>query len=115
MTQEELKSVFFIAVTNNSNGNNKKYSNFVYEMCYHEIKNDSRLSRLIDLNKFKRHDMEDAGNIKNSLYKCLTTRGVYIVLLDMHDERYNPNVWFELGAISTSDKRIILIAKYHLM
>lgn len=35
----------------------------------------------------------------------------FIVLLDMYDIGYNPNVWFELGAIFNYDKPIILIAK----
>lgn len=107
----EKKKVFFIAVTDEPDSNNRKYSDFVYEMCYHEINRDSELKKIIDLGLFKRHDMETAVNIKESLYEALRNSDAFIVLLDMYDIGCNPNVWFELGAISNYDKPIILIAK----
>lgn len=41
----EKKKVFFIAVTDEPDSNNRKYSDFVYEMCYHEINRDSELKK----------------------------------------------------------------------
>lgn len=107
----EKKKVFFIAVTDEQNSNNRKYSDFVYEICYHEINEDSELKSLIDLENFQRHDMKNAVNLKKSLYEALEKSDAFIVLLDMYDDGYNPNVWFELGVISTYQQPIILIAK----
>ena len=112
------KKIFFIAVTDEENSKNRAYSDFVYEICYYEINHDSELKEIIDLGMFKRHDMETSVNIKKSLYEALRNSDAFIVLLDMYDDGYNPNVWFELGAISNYDKPIILIAKellYHFM
>lgn len=111
MENNELKRIFFIAVTDEPESNNRKYSDFVYEMCYHEIDRDSKLKKMIDFNAFLRHDMKTAANIKKSLYECLNSSDIYIVLLDVCGAGYNPNVWFELGVISTYDKPVILIAK----
>lgn len=105
------KKIFFIAVTDEENSKNRAYSDFVYEICYYEINHDSELKEIIDLGMFKRHDMETSVNIKKSLYEALRNSDAFIVLLDMYDDGYNPNVWFELGAISNYDKPIILIAK----
>ena len=45
MENNELKRIFFIAVTDEPESNNRKYSDFVYEMCYHEIDRDSKLKK----------------------------------------------------------------------
>lgn len=111
MEKDKLKTIFFIAVTDTPNSVNRRYSDFVYEMCYNEINNESELRNSIDFNSFERHDMKKVGNIKKSLYECLCNSELYIVLLDTYESGYNPNVWFELGVISTFDKPIILIAK----
>ena len=109
--ENRKKKVFFIAVTDKPDSKNRKYSDFVYEICYHEINRDSELKEIIDLEMFKRHDMETTVNIKKSLYEALRNSDAFIVLLDKYDIGYNPNVWFELGAISNYDKPIVLIAK----
>lgn len=111
MEKNELKKIFFIAVTDEPDSNNRRYSDFVYEMCYHEINRDSVLKKMIDLKSFLRHDMKTAANIKKSLYECLDNSDIFIVLLDIYGVGYNPNVWFELGVISTYDKPVVLIAK----
>lgn len=77
MENNELKRIFFIAVTDEPESNNRKYSDFVYEMCYHKIDRDSKLKKMIDFNAFLRHDMKTAANIKKSLYECLNSSDIY--------------------------------------
>ena len=111
MEKNELKKIFFIAVTDEPESNNRKYSDFICEMCRQEIQNDEELAKIVDFDSFGRHDKKAAVNIKKSLYEALDKSDIFIVLLDMYKSGYNPNVWFELGVISTSEKPIILIAK----
>lgn len=111
MENNELKRIFFIAVTDEPESNNRKYSDVVCELCRQEIKNDEELAKIVDFDSFGRHDKKAALNIKKSLYEALDKSDIFIVLLDMYKSGYNPNVWFELGVISTSEKPIILIAK----
>lgn len=111
MENNELKRIFFIAVTDEAESNNRKYSDVVCELCRQEIKNDEELAKIVDFDSFGRHDKKAAVNIKKSLYEALDKSDIFIVLLDMYKSGYNPNVWFELGVISTSEKPIILIAK----
>lgn len=107
----EKKQVFFVAVTDEEQSENRKYSNFVYEMCCEAIRSNPTLQKQIDIDKFRPHNTIVTNNIKKSLSECLHNSDAFVVLLDMYKEGFNPNVWFELGVISASDKPVVLIAK----
>lgn len=107
----EKKKVFFIAVTDEPESNNRKYSDFIYELCYQLIIDNNELNEQIDFQNPGRHDMSFEPNIKKSLFENLENSGAFIVLLDTLDKGYNPNVWFELGVISTADIPVLFIAQ----
>lgn len=108
-----MKKAFFFAVTNNPNIDEKskrnyEYSNFVYSVCLDTLRHIDGYS----ISDFKRHDMLDVDNIRDSVYKCMSDYDTFIVLIDQDDASYNANVWFELGLIATQkNKTIILISK----
>lgn len=108
-----MKKVLFFAVTNNPNIDEKskrnyEYSNFVYSVCLDTLRHMDGYS----VSDFKRHDMLDVDNIRDSVYKCMSDYDTFIVLIDQDDGSYNANVWFELGLIATQkNKTIILISK----
>ena len=106
----EMKKVFFVAVTDRDGSLNKAYSNYVFALCKRGLFNDERIACKYDINEFKRHDMLPAGDLKESVFQCLLEYDAFIVLIDDY-ETYNPNVWFELGVLSTLDKPIVLIGK----
>ena len=64
MENNELKRIFFIAVTDEAESNNRKYSDVVCELCRQEIKNDEELAKIVDFDSFGRHDKKAAVNIK---------------------------------------------------
>lgn len=104
------KKIFFISVTDKEDTNNRKYSDFIHQLCMYSISKDDNLNRMIDETKFIRHDQRAELNLKISLAECLNY-DVFVVLLDCFERDYNPNVWFELGVVATSAKPIILIAQ----
>ena len=108
---KESNKVFFIAVTDKPKSDNRKYSDFIYELCYQLINKDDELKREIDFHNPGRLDMGYDPNIKMSLFETLQDSKAFIVLLDTLDGGFNPNVWFELGVVSTADKPILLIAQ----
>lgn len=111
---EIMKKAFFFGTSSNPNideqcRRNYEYSNFVYAACLDTLRH---IDAEYDITYFKRHDMLDVDNIRDSVYKCMLEYDTFIVLVDQDDGSYNANVWFELGLISTQkNKTIILISK----
>ena len=110
---QEKKKIFFLGVTGENESDERAYSNFVYALCGEVIRNEKDK---YDIGYFKRHDMlEEASNIRDSVYRCISESDAFIVLLDLYNTEkgsFNANVWFELGLASTQEnKTIILITK----
>lgn len=64
-----------------------------------------------NVNEITPHYESKGSNIKKSLFNKLLAYDVFVILLNAADKRFNPNVWFELGAISTRRNcKIIAIA-----
>lgn len=111
MGENKLKKIFFVAVTDKEDSNNRKYSNLVYSVCKHILMNNEKLNQLFDISSFVRHDMLPASNLYESIYHCFVDYDAFVVLIDDCFGKYNPNVWFELGIISTLDRPVLLISK----
>lgn len=111
MKTDKLKKVFFVAVTDKEDTNNRKYSNLIYSACKIILKSNEKISSLFDISSFLRHDMIPASNLYESLYHCFVNYDAFVVLIDDCLGKYNPNVWFELGIISTLDRPVLLISK----
>lgn len=108
------KRLFFIAVTDEEGSQNRYYSDLVYSMCKKSLMdNKEDFDNMgYDVSSFMRHDMLTSGNLMNSIFKSIIDYDAFIVLLDEKESnKYNPNVWFELGMIATLDKPIILLSK----
>ncbi|MBQ8349414.1 MAG: site-specific integrase [Ruminococcus sp.] len=111
MENNRLKKIFFVGVTDKEGTNNRKYSNLVYSVCKTIMINNTDITSLFDISSFLRHDMIPASNLYESIYHCFVTYDAFVVLIDDNLGKYNPNVWFELGIISTLDKPVLLIGK----
>lgn len=112
MEENRTKEIFFVAVTDESNSKNRKYSDSIRSLCQDGI-NENRN----DTVKYvvNRHDMiANSSNLKSSLFGKIAESTAFIVLLDQYEHGFNPNVWFELGVISTiSEIKLMCIAKYN--
>ena len=71
----------------------------------------AEISKIYDAEKFVRHDMLPAGNLCDSVFESFIEYDAFIVLIDQYTKGYNPNVWFEMGIVSTLEKPMILIGK----
>lgn len=91
----EKKKVFFIAITDEPDSQNRVYSDFVLNLCLSSI-SSSDLESKVDVNSFKAHYQLCAGNIKQSLFNKLVEYDCFVVLIDDFNGSFNPNVWFEL-------------------
>lgn len=112
MEKNKKKEIFFVAVTDEFDSKNRKYSDSVRTLCQAAI-NENRhdgISYVVN-----RHDMiKNGSNLKYSLFEKIADSNAFIVLLDQYENGFNPNVWFELGVISTiPDIKLICIAKYN--
>ena len=105
MSDSKKKIVFFGV----SNDEHIEYSNLIYAICRHILKN--HFSDSHDVESFQRHDMKITGDLQYGVYRCISESDIFIFLLDQQDEhcKYNPNVWFELGMIATQSKKAIII------
>jgi hypothetical protein len=109
--EKEIKKegIFYIAVTDKEDSENRAYSNFVLQLCKSSIR--QRNIQSINIDDFEMHNQIQQGNIKVSLFECLIKYKHFVVLLDDCQNNYNPNVWFELGVVSTKmDSSIVVIA-----
>ena len=95
----DKKKIFFIAATGSKSSPNRSYSNFVLALCKKAIQEG--LSDEDNVNEITPHYESTGSNIKKTLFNKLLAYDVFVVLLNSADKRFNPNVWFELGAIST--------------
>ncbi len=111
MENNGLKKIFFVGVTDKEGTNNRKYSNLVYSVCKTIMITNTDITSSFDISSFLRHDMIPASNLYESIYHCFVTYDAFVVLIDDNSGKYNPNVWFELGIISTLDKPVLLIGK----
>lgn len=105
----EKKKVFFIAVTDEQDSLNRAYSDFVLNLCLSSI-SSSDLESKIDVNSFKAHYQLCSGNIKQNLFNSLVQYDCFVVLMNDFDGSFNPNVWFELGVVSTMNCSLVVIA-----
>ena len=110
-----MEKVFFFGVSNNESENDR-YSNFVYSLCKYNL--EKKGSNNYDVESFSRHDLIDTElDIKESIYNHISEYDEFVFLLDemgseYNDIKYNPNVWFELGLVSSSDKKgIVLLSR----
>ena len=112
MEENRTKEIFFVAVTDESNSENRKYSDSVRCLCQDGI-NENRYDTI--RYAVNRHDMIPSGsNLKNGLFEKIAESNAFIVLLDQYEDGFNPNVWFELGVISTIPEiKLVCIAKYN--
>lgn len=107
---KENKGIFYISVTGSDLSPNRSYSNFIAAVCKNII--NEELSDIFKADELKPHYEMTSGNIKKSLFDQLAYHDTFVVLLNTCDKKYNPNVWFELGAISTRRHcKIIAIAE----
>lgn len=83
----------------------------IYSACKIILKSNEKISSLFDISSFLRHDMIPASNLYESIYHCFVDYDAFVVLIDDCLGKYNPNVWFELGIISTLDRPVLLISK----
>lgn len=105
----DKKRIFYIAATSSELSPNRSYSNFVFALCKKAIKEG--LSGEFDVNEIIPHYESTGSNIKKSLFNKLSAYDIFVVFLNSADKHFNPNVWFELGAISTRRNcKIIAIA-----
>lgn len=105
----EKKKVFFIAVTDEANSKNRAFSDFVLNLCLSSI-SSSDLESKVDVNSFKAHYQLCSGNIKQSLFNNLVQYDCFVVLMNDFEDSFNPNVWFELGVVSTMNCSLVVIA-----
>lgn len=112
MEKNRTKEIFFVAVTDKTNSNNRKYSDSIRFLCQDGI-NENR-NDIINY-VVNRHDMITNGSdLKSSLFEKIAESTDFIVLLDQYEGGFNPNVWFELGVISTMPEiKLMCIAKYN--
>lgn len=112
MEKSQTKEIFFVAVTDESNSKNRKYSDSIRSLCQDGI-NENRYDAIKYM--VNRHDMIINGsNLKTSLFEKIAESKAFIVLLDQYENGFNPNVWFELGIISTIPEiKLVCIAKYN--
>lgn len=112
MEENRTKEIFFVAVTDKSNSKNRKYSDSIRSLCQDGINENRNDSIKYVVN---RHDMIINGsNLKNSLFETIAENTAFIILLDQYEGGFNPNVWFELGVISTIPEiKLMCIAKYN--
>lgn len=109
----EKKKIFFIAVTDEANSKNRAYSDFVLNLCRSSI-SSSDLESKVDVNSFKAHYQLCSGNIKQSLFNSLVQYDCFVVLMNDFNGSFNPNVWFELGVVSTMDCSLVVIASEYV-
>ncbi len=108
---DEKTGIFFISVTDKPNSKNRAYSDFVLELCRSSILENESIKSKVNLSDFLRHDQVLHGNIKESLFSRLIEYKCFVILLDDSNAGFNPNVWFEFGAVSTKmDSSIVVIA-----
>lgn len=107
--ENDKKKVFFIAVTDEPDSKNRAYSDFVLNLCLSSI-SSSDLETKVDINSFIAHYQICSGNIKQSIFNSLVLYDCFVALIDDVDGSYNPNVWFELGVVSTMNCPLVLIA-----
>lgn len=112
MEKNQEKEVLFIAVTDKDGTNNRKYSDSVRSLCQSGI-NENRYDEITY--QVNRHDMiANSSNLKQSLFEKISKSTEFIILLDQYEGGVNPNVWFELGVISTIPQtKLTCIAKYN--
>lgn len=109
----EKKKVFFIAVTDEPDSQNRAYSDFVLNLCLNSI-SSSELESKVDVNSFKPHYQLCSGNIKQSLFNSLVQYDCFVVLMNDFNGSFNPNVWFELGVVSTMNCSLVVVASEHV-
>lgn len=105
----EKKKVFFIAVTDKANSKNRAYSDFVLNLCLSSI-SSSDLESKVDVDSFKAQYQLCSGNIKQNLFNSLVQYDCFVVLMNDFRGSFNPNVWFELGVVSTMNCSLVVIA-----
>lgn len=104
------KKILFLSVTDKEGTTNRAYSNFVFALCKYVLRSDETITKDYDVAAFLRHDMLQPPNIRDSVYNAFIDYDYFVILIDDSDGLYNPNVWFELGLISTLDKPILPIS-----
>lgn len=108
MKESCKKEVFFVAVTDEKDTKNRKYSDSIRSLCQSAI-NENRNDNV--QYEVKRHEIK-SSNLKYDLFEQIAKSTNFIILLDQYENGFNPNVWFELGVISTiPDIRLVCIAK----
>ena len=108
MKESCKKEVFFVAVTDEQDTKNRKYSDSIRSLCQSAI-NENRNDNV--QYEVKRHEVK-SSNSKQSLFEQIAKSTNFIILLDQYENGFNPNVWFELGVISTiPDIKLMCIAK----
>lgn len=104
------KKILFLAVTDKEETVNRAYSNFVFALCKYTLSLDETISENYEISSFIRHDMLQSPHIRDGVYNAFIYYDYFVILLDDSEGLYNPNVWFELGLISTLDKPILPIS-----
>ena len=102
--------ILFLGVTDKEGTANRAYSNFVFALCKYIMSLDEIIPKDYEISSFIRHDMLQSPHIRDGVYNAFIDYDYFVILLDDSDGLYNPNVWFELGLISTLDKPILPIS-----
>lgn len=112
----QSKNVFFVSVRDNEKSASRKYSDIVLRLCKDALNENRKEGEEEFIIEPHDRTVLSGSDLRAALSKNLILSKYFIILLDDCNEdlkhRFNPNVLFECGVISTiSDAKLTFIAR----